>query len=726
MKFYKGILLVIIYVLFASLLNGQERGYSLDQTINNIESQVLQFEKEKNMLELARCQAKLGYLYKEKNDISSSIRNFQKAIKSNEDLGNVSAIKNICENIGMIYAETADFDQALVYFKKSLRMSEKQGKTTDIISELINISQILQNQKNYSESNQNLEKAVSMSQEISDFTSLKNCYLLFSENYELLGMSDKSKEYFDLAASLKSHLQKEEIKKFESRTKMAEAESFAKDVEIKSKDQKIESITKEQQLTLDLLKKEKELSELRKKESLAKERNTQIIILSLSAILILVSLSLFFIFKQLREKKRANRMLERSNQQIIEEKKKTEEQRDIANNQKKKITDSIYYAKRIQSAVLPPLSSFEKIIPDHFIFYRPRDIVSGDFYWITEKEGIVILAAVDCTGHGVPGAFMSMLGVAYLNDIVNKTTFNRHIRSLHANEILNQLRENVINSLHQTGKTNETKDGMDIALCIIDFEHKSLQFSGAHNPVYLIRSGKLMQLEADKMPIGIYKTDDVPFSNHEITLEKDDLLYIFSDGYYDQFGGPRNMKMFSSNFRKLLLEVHQKPMSVQKQLIEEYYDNWKGNNEQVDDVLVIGFKFEPQIIFSSVHQDYLWHDKKILIAEDVDFNYLLLVEALKPTKVQIARVVNGMEAVQFCKTNETDLVLMDIRMPVMDGIEATKKIRVFNKLIPIIAQTANGESKDLEDIQNAGCNDYIAKPINLKSFLSVIRKHLIK
>jgi CheY-like chemotaxis protein/serine phosphatase RsbU (regulator of sigma subunit) len=726
MKFFRRILNLFICILCFPLIIAQESGFSIDQTINNIESQAIQFEKEKNMIELAKCQAKLGYLYKEKNNFSKSVENFQKAIKSNEDLGNFNAIKNICENIGMIYAEGADYVQALIYFKKSLRISEKQNKPTEVLSDLINISQILQNQKNYNESNQNIEKAVSMAQEASDFTSLKNCYSILSENYDLLGLPDKSKEYFDLAASLKSHLQKEELKKFESRTKVAEAESFAKDIEIKSKEQRIQSITKEQQLTLDLLKKEKELSELRKKESLAKERNTKIIILSLSTILILVSLSLFFIFKQLREKKRANRLLESSNQQIIEQKKEIEEQRDIANNQKKKITDSIYYAKRIQSAVLPPLSSFEKIIPEHFIFYRPRDIVSGDFYWITEKEGIVILAAVDCTGHGVPGAFMSMLGVAYLNDIVNKTTFNRHIRSLHANEILNQLRENVINSLHQTGKTSETKDGMDIALCIIDFEHKTLQFSGAHNPVYLIRSGKLMQLEADKMPIGIYKTAGVSFTNHEIALEKDDLLYIFSDGYYDQFGGSRNMKMFSSNFRKLLLDIHQKSMPVQRKLVEEYYDTWKGNNEQVDDVLVIGFKFEPQIVFSSVHEDFLWHNKKILIAEDVDFNYMLLVEALKPTKVQITRVVNGNEAVQYCKSNEIDLVLMDIRMPVMDGLEATKNIRGFNKLLPIIAQTANGDPGDLEDIQKAGCNDYISKPINLKSFLSVIRKHLIK
>jgi CheY-like chemotaxis protein len=343
-----------------------------------------------------------------------------------------------------------------------------------------------------------------------------------------------------------------------------------------------------------------------------------------------------------------------------------------------------------------------------------------------EKEGIAIITAVDCTGHGVPGAFMSMLGVSYLNEIVSKITFNRHIRSLHASEILNQLKENVITSLHQTGQFSETKDGMDIALCIIDFEHKNLQFAGAHNPLYLIRNGEFMQIDADRMPIGIYRNAPSSFTNHELALEKDDLLYIFSDGYHDQPGGPKGTKIFSTNFKKLLHDNHQKPLPEQKRLLEQYYDAWKGTREQVDDVLVIGFKFEPQIVFSTINNEFLWQDKKILIAEDVDFNYILLVEALKPTKAIVSRAVNGLDAIDYCKNNHTDLILMDIRMPVLDGIEATRQIRTFNQQIPIIAQTAHGEDGDMDMIKEAGCNDYITKPINLKTFLSVIRKHLIK
>ncbi len=729
MRFYQLILLTYFIVFKCLFIYSQEIG----QSISDLEISAAKYEKENNRLELARCQTKLGFLYKENNNINKAIEYFQKAIKSNGELGNENAVKNLYVNVGMIYSEKENYEQALNCFKKSLQINEKLGKKQDLVSDLINIALIQQSMKNYAESNQNLEKAVSLAQEVNDMSSLKNSYGMLSENYDKLGNAAKAREFFDLAASLKSHIQKEEIKKFESRTKLAEAEISVKDVEIKSRDKEIRKMTREQQLTQELLRQQKELSSLKDKEFQTKERlqearqrYTYLIMASLGLFLLLVSGFLFFIFKQLKEKKKAYEMLEQSNRQITEQKQEIELQRDIATSQKKKITDSIYYAQRIQNAVLPPVSLIEKVLPEHFIFYRPRDIVSGDFYWMTEKDGIVIFAAVDCTGHGVPGAFMSMLGVAFLNEIVNKITFNKHIRSLHASEILNQLRENVIGSLHQTGKANETKDGMDMSLCVIDFENRHLQFAGAHNPLYIIRNSSFMQIDADKMPIGIYKTSSIPFNNHELTLEKDDLLYLFSDGYYDQFGGVQNTKMFSANFRKLLLEIHQKPMAEQKRSIQEYYDDWKGNREQVDDVMVIGFKFEPQIVFSAVSQEYLWSDKNILIAEDVDFNYILLFEALKPTKAHVIRAVNGQAAVEYCRENNVDLVLMDIRMPVMDGIEATKQIRLFNKQLPIIAQTAHGEDTDIEEINAAGCNDYISKPINLKTFLTVIRKHLIK
>jgi CheY-like chemotaxis protein/tetratricopeptide (TPR) repeat protein len=728
--FLKHILkyLLILYITLPISAYSQEQNSELKTLIQQADN----FEKSGNKSELARCNAQLGAIYKENNNTAKALEHFQKSLKLNEALGNLNAVKNNCINIALIYTDNDNSEQALVYFKKILKINEKQGKQPEILGDLINIGQALQSLKNYTESNQYIERAASIAQELSNISSLKNSYMILYENYDKLGNIEKAKEYFELASSIKSKLQKEELKKFESRTKQAEAEVYEKESELISKDKKIIKISKEQQLTLDMLQQQKELSELKDREFQSKEklqqarqRNINIIIGSMAFILLLISLFFFFIFKQLREKKKAYTLLEQSKQEIIEQKQEIEEQRDIATQQKRKITDSINYAQRIQKAVLPPISSFEKVLPEHFILFRPRDIVSGDFYWMTEKEGIVILAAVDCTGHGVPGAFMSMLGVAFLNDIVNKMTVNKHIRSLHANEILNQLRDHVITSLHQSGKTAESKDGMDMALCILDYENSQLQYAGAHNPVYIISNGELKQIEGDKMPIGIYKTSDISFKNHEITLTKGDLVYIFSDGYFDQFGGTNRMKMFSSVFRKYIFEIHKHSMAEQRRLLEEYYDNWKGKNEQVDDVLVIGFKFTPNIQIPS-NIDFLWPDKHILIAEDVDFNFILMVEALKPTKARVSRAVNGHDAVEICKTADFDLVLMDIRMPIMDGIEATRIIKSFKPNLPVIAQTANAEDGDLDLIREVGCDDYISKPINLKIFLSVIQKNIIK
>ena len=283
--------------------------------------------------------------------------------------------------------------------------------------------------------------------------------------------------------------------------------------------------------------------------------------------------------------------IEQQRDYVIQQKDEITKQHDKIAEQQKNIMASIQYASRIQEAVLPPGELLDELLAEHFVLFKPRDIVSGDFYWATRKNNKAIIVAADCTGHGVPGAFMSMLGVSFLNEIVNK------LDKIHPDLILNELRKNVKKSLRQTGKDNEAKDGMDIALCIIDYDNMQLEYSGAFNSLFLIRESKLIKYNADRMPIGIYIKEKDSFTSHIVDLKKGDNFYIFSDGYVDQFGGTRGSKLMVKRFKQLLLDNHKKPASEQKAVLANFLEEWQAHTnekgeayKQTDDILVIGMK----------------------------------------------------------------------------------------------------------------------------------------
>jgi serine phosphatase RsbU (regulator of sigma subunit) len=262
------------------------------------------------------------------------------------------------------------------------------------------------------------------------------------------------------------------------------------------------------------------------------------------------------------------------------------EQRDQILDKNERINDSIKYAKRIQDAVMPSTDYLDEILPDYFILNKPRDIVSGDFYWVGHKEHKLIVVAADSTGHGVPGAFMSMLGVSLLNEV---TSTGEHKS---AGTILNEVRLKIKKSLKQTGERDEQKDGFDMALCIIDLENNKLEFAGAYNPLYLIRNHDLIEIKADKMPVGIHIKERGLFTTHETNLQSNDKIYMFSDGYIDQFGGDKGQKFKTKAFKELILSVREKPVEMQKNILLETFENWKGNYDQVDDLLVFGIKID--------------------------------------------------------------------------------------------------------------------------------------
>lgn len=252
----------------------------------------------------------------------------------------------------------------------------------------------------------------------------------------------------------------------------------------------------------------------------------------------------------------------------------------------KQVTDSIKYAKRIQEAILPPDSFVKKLLPDSFVFYKPKDIVSGDFYWLERINDKVLFAAVDCTGHGVPGAFMSIVGHNLLKQIISKFQLTQ------PSKILDELNKGVRDTLHQRNYEESTsKDGMDVSLCIFDKKNYELEFAGAFNSLFLVHDGEMFEIKGNKFSVGIYLTEEARnFTNHKLKVYKGDVIYIFSDGYADQFGGPKGKKFMQNQFRNLLLDIHRKPMPEQGRILEQTIEHWRGNEEQVDDILVMGMR----------------------------------------------------------------------------------------------------------------------------------------
>jgi serine phosphatase RsbU (regulator of sigma subunit) len=306
--------------------------------------------------------------------------------------------------------------------------------------------------------------------------------------------------------------------------------------------------------------------------------------------LLLVSSLGYYIYRGYKIKKEANIKLEEKNRTISLQKDEIEKQRDLAaaqrdqiSYQKRHIEDSIMYAKRIQTALIPSLELFSDKL-EHFVLYKPLAIVSGDFYWVSTQSNPQVIISADCTGHGVPGAFMSMLGVTMLNEIVN----GKHI--LMPDQIIENLRQGIIKSLKQVAEEDSIKDGMDIAVCLIDFENNTLWFAGANSPLYLVRNGELIHYRGDKMPVAIhYKME--PFTLHKIDLLKGDAFYVFSDGYADQFGGPNQKKFMSMQLRETLVTMAGMPMLKQGERLNEIFEEWRGAGPQIDDMTMIGVRY---------------------------------------------------------------------------------------------------------------------------------------
>jgi serine phosphatase RsbU (regulator of sigma subunit) len=284
-----------------------------------------------------------------------------------------------------------------------------------------------------------------------------------------------------------------------------------------------------------------------------------------------------------RERVLEMKVLERT-EEVVRQKEEVERQSrkvvELYNN----VTDSIRYAKRLQESILPPDRRIKELLPESFVYYRPKDIVSGDFYWVDRVGSKVLFSAVDCTGHGVPGAFMSLIGYNGLNQVIKER--GRHKPS----DVLIELNRIAYDALHKDREQYLVRDGMDMALCVFDPATLELEFAGANNPLYIVRAGQLMRFDPDKNAIGSMALEPGSFHDHVIQLEPNDMVYIFSDGYADQFGGPKGKKFMYRRFRELLVEISTLPAENQRKGLQEAFNHWRGAHEQVDDILVIGMR----------------------------------------------------------------------------------------------------------------------------------------
>ncbi len=576
--------------------------------------------------EEASIMINIGIAYQNMNEIEQAVLYLQKAtmiLKSVEKYEKQARVENI---IALLYFGIEDYYNAEYFSNQSITTAKKSGDKAILKECYQTYSRILKAGNDYITALEYYERHLDLKDSLSFEERMENRELA-QKRYELeksekqLKLSIADEEMKDLllkkrAQEIELLERKREMEQLERERLELEQERLEKEIaltrkkheselrqkriralenekqiqELKLKKEEAEKKKQEQKITLLETQKEKQQLEIERQNEARKRILWMTGSLALIAILILASLFTvrkknLKLKKQKHEIEEKNKDLEHKNEEILTQKEEITTQKELIEEKNTAITDSIHYASRIQTAVLPPLDFIGDYFQGHFILFKPKDIVSGDYYWGAKNNGMQVIAAADCTGHGVPGAFMSMLGTAFLNEIMNA------FKKLKASEILNELRKNIIQSLRQSGEEGEAKDGMDIALCIVDNNTKTLQFAGANNPMYVIKNGELTIYKGDRMPIGIHQNVNLPFTNYELSLEPGDVFYIFSDGFADQFGGDKGKKFKYKPFQQLLLSIHEEEMKVQKMKLERFFDQWKSDYEQVDDVLVIGVKF---------------------------------------------------------------------------------------------------------------------------------------
>ncbi|MFO8233875.1 MAG: tetratricopeptide repeat protein [Bacteroidales bacterium] len=585
---------------------------------------------------------KIAFIYWESGNPDEAVDYFLEAIPLNEELNKLDNIQNIYSNIGLIYTDLEELEKALEYFQKSLEVRRELGDQKMIAAGLLDVAYIMGLTGDYREANKRLEEALEITSDEGYSNMMVNIYRELSQNYNKIGNVAKYEEYRDKYNSYQEHVRTQsmkddyeqreeenlaEIRRTRAEKRAQELESQLQQVRATERQDSIQEVVQEKQDSLLQARRLDSLKELRierqerqmqlQEETLerqkAQQRVQRLIIFSVAGGLILGIFLIIVMYRSNKAKQRANKELAEKNEEIQKKSQQLQEAFYKIEDQNIKITQSISYAQGIQQALFPPKETLNKYLPESFIYFQPVDIVSGDFYWFKEVESHLdlyeemdefaqnkkhnpqndpflpiennkfVVSAVDCTGHGVPGAFMSMIGYNLLDEI----TQNGITRS---DKILREMHKGIRKTLNQDEGTN--RDGMDMSLCVINKHKRTVQYSGAKNPLLYIQDGKATLIKGDRVPIGGIQTEkERYFSETTIKIDRPTNFYIFSDGYIDQFGGPKNRKFLLKNLQNLLLEIYQKPMKEQQEILRKKLSEWMGDREnQIDDILVIGFR----------------------------------------------------------------------------------------------------------------------------------------
>jgi len=503
---------------------------------------------------MARHYGNIGVVYRMRGDYDKALEYYLKAIQMDEEMGNRDGVARHLGNIGVFYKNLEKYDKALEYARKALKMCEELGDKAGVATQLGNIGWIYGDMEKYNECEKYLKSAIDLSHEINAHN-LEQAFLdPIIDLYSITGKHELALKSYRRYIHLRDSLFNEENTKKMVRSEM--------------------NFEFEKQHAL-------EKAEQDKKEHIrAQEERTQKIVRNsfIAGFVLMLALA-FFIFKGYRQKQKANGIIIKQKEEVEKQKHLVEEQKELIEEKQKEILDSINYAQRIQKTILAHDEFLDQNIDQYFVLFKPKDIVSGDFYWATKKDERLYLVVGDSTGHGVPGAFMSLLNIGFLNEAINEKEIET------PDKVLNHVRNRLIENISKEGQ----KDGFDGTLICFDKQKNTIRYASANNNPVILKNKILTELVADKMPVGIGERQD-SFKLHTIDAQKNDMLYFFTDGFPDQFGGPKGKKFMYKKLNLLFETICELPLQEQKSELEKNFSQWQGMLEQVDDVCIIGIR----------------------------------------------------------------------------------------------------------------------------------------